>query len=581
MEEINILVFGNAQKKEIINTIEKINSSLNINLSIKDLSNFSHIQNIEYYFSLINDIQYFNVLILNFLNEKDIINFFELFKPKDYGISKECFPFFMINEKTLPRSEMKKFINNYNEKEEEDYKIQFENILFFNEVKNDFKYEILNIYNCYKQDSKKFEGDKDIEETINILLIGVKNSGKSFLVNKFLGEIRALSMENHYTTKFNFYKHKKYPIVFYDISGFNHNEDNEITNINSKIDEFNKEYKNIYKKIHAIFYAIDCNNVRILQEKEKELIQEILNINIPIYIVGTKAKLTNKQNFLRRTKYELETFPSDYKDKIQIIKDRIFCLDSSKESYLLLLKSVYNEFLLSKNINNKIIEIYSDLNNEELIINKSSSEALSMNENQNNEEKSKVLKIYEYINESIFFNDFSLKIKEVYKNLNVIKEKYLKVFYMFNNLDIITLSNEIEDEFRKIFNEKDLEEIYKLLQSQQKKLIENEKDIAKWKSASAYTTSLGSISSIISFFAFSQYYFLIPLPFIILIGLGFLLKRNSDTRSLIEESVENIFRKFERKYIFLNINIIEKYARNYNQAIDAFKEYINSFEIND
>jgi hypothetical protein len=70
-------------------------------------------------------------------------------------------------------------------------------------------------------------------------------------------------MENHYTTKLNSYKHKKYPIVFYDISGLNGSEDDELINVNSKIDEFNKDYTNIKNKIQAIFYVIDCNSVRI------------------------------------------------------------------------------------------------------------------------------------------------------------------------------------------------------------------------------------------------------------------------------------------------------------------------------
>ena len=70
-------------------------------------------------------------------------------------------------------------------------------------------------------------------------MIGLKNSGKSYLINILLGETRALSMENNYTTKLNKYKHRKYPIIFYDICGFNENEDEELRNINSKIKEFN------------------------------------------------------------------------------------------------------------------------------------------------------------------------------------------------------------------------------------------------------------------------------------------------------------------------------------------------------
>ena len=542
---------------------------------IKDCSGFTSVQNIEYYYSLINNIQYFNVFIFNYEKKQDVIDFFELFKPKDLGLTKDCFPFFVINENTFSKLEVKKFINDYNKSEEDDYKIEFGNFLFFNEVNKDFEYNILNIYNCYMQESKKL--DNDSKGTINILLIGIKNSGKSFLVNKFLGETRALSMENHYTTKLNSYKHKLYPIVFYDISGFNQNEDNEIKDLNSKIDEFNKDYKNIHKKIHAIFYVIDCNNNRILQNKEKEIIEEIFKINIPIFILGTKAKKTNKQNFIRRTKLELDTFPDKYQEKIKILKDRIFCLDHSKESYLSLLKSVYEEFLISKNINNNIIIEYSNLKNEELI-NKSFSEDFSINASNNDEEKSKILKIYDYIKESIFFNDITLKIKEVDNNIKAIKEKYLNDIYYFKNLDTKSLSEDIENEFRKIFSQKDLEKIDKLIKEQQQNLIEKEKDIGGFKLI--ISSPIGSITSLSSIFC-SLYFG--PLPLLILIcGCGYsFYKRNSETKSIIEENIDNLGDKFEWKYILLNINIIEEQAKIYNEVIDEFGKYINDFQTND
>ena len=37
---------------------------------------------------------------------------------------------------------------------------------------------LLNIYNYYRQDLKKFKEDSDCEETICILQIGVKNCGE-------------------------------------------------------------------------------------------------------------------------------------------------------------------------------------------------------------------------------------------------------------------------------------------------------------------------------------------------------------------------------------------------------------------
>ena len=127
-------------------------------------------------------------------------------------------------------------------------------------------------------------------------------------------------MENNYTTKIKIYKHKKYPIVFYDTSGFKCYEDE----LDSKISEFNKDYKNIKHKIHVIFYVIDCNSVRILQRREKEIIENIFQINIPLFIVGQKGKITNMKNFIRKTKFELSTFPDEYNEKIETLKKKEF-----------------------------------------------------------------------------------------------------------------------------------------------------------------------------------------------------------------------------------------------------------------
>ena len=211
MEEIKILICGNYKKEEINKTIRKLNSDLLLDIIIKDCSNNTHNQNIEYYISLINNIEYFNVFILNFDKKEDIFDFFKSLNSEEYGITNECYPFFLINEDLLAKPETKEFIVDLNKSKENEYKIRLENFLFYNKKNiNDFKSMFINIYNCYKQESKKLNELGDEEESLNILLIGLKNVGKSFLINRFLGETRALSMENHYTSKFNSYRHRKY-----------------------------------------------------------------------------------------------------------------------------------------------------------------------------------------------------------------------------------------------------------------------------------------------------------------------------------------------------------------------------------
>ena len=500
MEEIKFLVCGNNLKDEIMDAIENLNFNLNMNLVLKDCSKSSHSENIEYYCSLINNIQYFNALVLNFEKKEEIFNFFKVFDLEDSGISKECYPFFIICDKILPKIEAKKFIDELNKSKNDDYKFNFGNFLFFREIKEEeFQLNIVNIYNCYFQESKKIGKEDDSKETINILLIGVKSTGKSSLINKLLWETRALSMENHYTTKLNAYQHRKYPIVFYDIAGFNENEDDEFRNLNSKNEEYNKDYKNI--------------------------------------------------------------------------KNRIFCLDSSKESYLSLLNSVNEEFLLSKKLNEKIIEEYSAMNEEE-IINQSFSEEFNINKS--NEEKKNVLKIYDCIKESIFFNNFLETIKEVYKNVLRIREKYLSQKYYLKNLEIETLSNEIEAEFLKIFSQEDLEKINKLLKEQQKDLTNKGKDIGELKyyygGSAAVIIATVPLSILLTPFCF------ISFPILGIVDAVLLKKRDNKTKEIINENIENFYLKFERRYILINLNIIHKKAARYNKVIDEFNSYIKDCE---
>ena len=57
--------------------------------------------------------------------------------------------------------------------------------MIFNEkIKEDIQNIVLKAYNCYNQESDKLHWESEYEECINILIIRVKNSGKTFLVNR-------------------------------------------------------------------------------------------------------------------------------------------------------------------------------------------------------------------------------------------------------------------------------------------------------------------------------------------------------------------------------------------------------------
>lgn len=581
MNNLNILISGNNKKEEIKSEIEKLKLKFNLDLFINDVSELSDIQNIEHYYSLINNIQYFNAFILNYKAKEDIFKFFKSFNSENWGITNECYPFFLICNQILSKKEAKNFIDDLNKSKEDEYKIKFGNILFFNEIqkekeKEEFQIVILNIYNCYFQ--KALTIHENQEDTINILVIGIKNSGKSFLINRLLWETRALSMENHYTTKLNSYKHKKYPIVFYDISGFNENEDDELINVNSKIDEFNKDYNNIKNKIHAILYVIDCNSVRILQKKEKELIQNIFNINIPIFIVGQKAKKSNITNFIRKIKFEISTLSTEYKEKIEIQNNRIFCLDSSKKSVSTLLQAVYHEFLNSKKINLDIINSFSNLNNKKMK-RENSSDKISISD-YDDEEIKFIDIIFSLTKKSIFFNNFIEKIKELYNEVFKIKNKYKKEKFWFRSLNeekIKKINMEIEDEIIKIFDKNILKKINSIIDEQQKDLI----IMSKNKIGGMTTHFLGSgieFLCIVGLGIGLSHFCFIGFTLYFILEFGFYKKRDEKTKEIIDQNIKKFLYKMEQKYIFLNLLLIREMAEGYNKSIDEFNKYINEFE---
>ena len=584
MNKLNILISGNDKKEEIISEIENLKSKFNLDLFIKDVSEFSHIQNINFYYTLINNIEYFNAFILNYKTKEDIFEFFKSFNSENLGITNECYPFFLICNQMLSKKEAKNFIEDLNKSKEDEYKIKFGNILFFNEIqkekeKEEFQIEILTVYNCYFQEAYAIHEIQ--EDTINILVIGIKNAGKSFLINRLLWETRARSMENHYTTKLNSYKHKKYPIVFYDISGFNENEDDELINVNNKIDDFNKDYNNIKQKIHAIFYVIDCNSVRILQKKEKELIQNIFNMNIPIFIVGQKAKKTNKTNFIRKIKFELSTLSTEYKEKIEIQYNRIFCLDSSKKSVLTLLQAVYKEFLNSKKINNDIINSFPNLNDEKIKReNLSDKISIKISSDCNDEEKKIIDNIFNLIKKSIFFNNFIEKINELYNKVLEINKKYKNENFCFRSLNeekIKEINNEIEVEIVKIFDKNILKKMNDIINQQQKDLTSMKEEKIE-DMANHYAGSTMGIGSILGLgFAFSHFIF-IGIAAIFIIEALLLQRRNKNTKEIIEQNIKEFLDKMKLKYIYFNLLLIKEMAEGYNKSIDEFNKYIYEFE---
>ena len=370
-------------------------------------------------------------------------------------------------------------------------------------------------------------------------------------------------MENHFTTKINFCEHKKYHIVFYDTHGF------------SKISEFNKDYKNIKHKIHVIFYVIDCNSVRILQRREKEIIENIFQINIPLFIVGQKGKITNMKNFIRKTKFELSTFPDEYNENIETLKKRIYCLDLTIKSVLDLLKSVYQELLVSKQFNEKILKTSSIFKDKD-IINKITSE--NININQSKEEERVIQKILENSRRSIFFNDINEKLKEIKTKISKIKDKYINDKYFFKNLDLDKLNQEIEKKNKNLFDDiNKFNEIKEKIEEHQKEINIEGNNIFLYLKSIYTGTGLLSSGVVASSLFVTPFFSLLIVP-IIALHYVLLNNRNDEVITNLKENFEYSYKKFEEKYILINISLIRKKAEAYNNAINEFNEFIKEFE---
>ena len=69
----------------------------------------------------------------------------------------------------------------------------------------------------------------------------------------------------------------------------------------------------------------------------------------------------------------------------------------------------------------------------------------------------------------------------------------------------------------------------------------------------------------------------VGIPFVIA-DAYFLKKRYDTLKTNIDENFENSYKKFEEKYILLNIYLIRKKAEIYNNAINEFNKFIKEFE---
>ena len=566
-KEINLIIVGDKFKlfKDTISSLEN-NWIINKVINILNNKNYSESDYLKIYYDLIDKAKYFNVFAINYLTKEEIIRFFENFN-KDYEenlINSSCYPFFLIDKMVISKVELYKYIKNINKNRPDLYRYNSKDII---EYDNDsLKDKIIDIYSYYYQKQNK----RNYSRTLNIMVCGKKRTGKTFLINELLFENRSLSKENNYTTEIRSYEHKLFPITFYDFPGFSDNEDKEIYNANNYISTFNEEYKYLKNRIHLIFYMLQSDSGRVLQDKEVKIIENFLKSNIPVFFISNRVQKNIIKSFKRDIEERMKCIKSDI--PYENIKSHLFILDSSNKSIKKFLNSVIKELNISKEANENIINELSFQNSF------NNSSGYDINDNlissswviiENSEAKFE--KVLKDMKKSIFFNDFSkafkaieIKIKNIIDKIQRESKTHLKPLIEAKN-DLIPLFNELKTEFGKYLSEDKIEHYFPELNKVSKvALDENCAGLIFEAIICLFSVIFCGGSGLVSLAAGIPIYILTEK-----------MKKNN-IGSLLKDNANSMFSKF--KQVSIDDDSIKITAKEYNDIIDEFIKFTNYFD---
>ena len=204
-------------------------------------------------------------------------------------------------------------------------KILWKNCCYYNEIGDDSSFHGQKLLRIKKELNEKYNN------YLNFFIIGKNRSGKSALVNVICNEKKAKEKigSSSFSEKVIKYYIEDFPIALYDTSGFNSNEEIELTmkNIKNKMEQIT-DYK---EQIHGIFYVMNQKSTRTLDDAEILLIKFILKYEIPLFILLNFANknMTKRNNYLESLFEVLENeFPES---------------NISKHLYLINLKNDYEE----------------------------------------------------------------------------------------------------------------------------------------------------------------------------------------------------------------------------------------------
>jgi hypothetical protein len=573
VDSINLLIAGDKSPHTFSEAVSSLESTNNIKKNSIKIWNLQK-EYFQRYVNLIDeDGNYFNIIAVNYKTQKEILNFFYNFN-EDYnetGLTTTTYPFFLINKNVYPKKDLYYEIIKINQKRPELYQYNSKDIIEYD--KETLPKKIQEIYNYYYQKQQKRNSSK----TLNIMVCGKKRTGKTYFINELLFENRGLSKQNCYTSKITSYEHKLFPIMFYDFPGFSDNEDRGMSDATNFIAKLSEVYKNIKDKIHIIFYFLQNDSGRVLQDKEIELIENFIKSNVPIFFITNRIEKNNYKTFIRNVEIRMKLIKGKF--NLKELMSRLFILDSTNKSIKKLLDAVIDELSISKAANEIIIKELSqneNLNDSRHGFNDKKENFISQFEiigYPDDEERQELKrgKLIEQMKKSIFFNDYSKTFRNVERKINEIIDKIQNetnthlIPLLTAKKDLLKLFSELKTEFREFMPEEKIKKNFPALSEI------NEFDLDE-NSIGLLINAVICFFSVLTIGATGTFSLAFGIPIYLITGNA----KKKKIETLLKENANNMFKKF--KDISIDDYSIKSNAEDYNNIIDKFIQYSKCFD---